>query len=179
MCRRDGRDCDNGLEETFCSMRLKENIGDPSRADIFTPQAGRISTVNSFNLPILRHLRLSAERGVLYKNGIYTPHWNLNAHSVIYVLRGRARIQVVDHFGQSFFDGEVRQGQILTVPQNHAVVKQASSEGFEWVSFKTNDNAWISPLAGRTSVIRALPEAVLINAFQISRDQAQRLKYNR
>lgn len=67
MCRRGGRDCDNGLEETFCSMRLKENIGDPSRADIFTPQAGRISTVNSFNLPILRHLRLSAERGVLYK----------------------------------------------------------------------------------------------------------------
>ncbi|GMN75590.1 hypothetical protein TIFTF001_056550, partial [Ficus carica] len=59
-------DYDNGLEETFCSMRLKENIGDPSRADIFTPQAGRISTVNSFNLPILRHLRLSAERGVLY-----------------------------------------------------------------------------------------------------------------
>ena len=98
----------------------------------------------------------------------------------MYVTRGRARVQVVDHFGQSLFDGEVRQGQVLVVPQQHAVVKQASSgEGFEWVSFKTNDNAWISPIAGRTSVIRALPEAVLMNAFQISRDEAQRLKYNR
>ena len=115
-----------------------------------------------------------------WQNGIYTPHWNQNAHSVMYVIRGRARVQVVDHFGQSFFDGEVRQGQVLVVPQQHAVVKQASSgEGFEWVSFKTNDNAWISPIAGRTSVIRALPEAVLMNAFQISRDEAQRLKYNR
>ncbi|XP_062096769.1 11S globulin seed storage protein Jug r 4-like [Humulus lupulus] len=176
---RGGRYEDNGLEETFCSMRIRANIGDPSRADVFTPQAGRISTVNSFNLPILRFLQLSAERGVLYKNAIYTPHWNVNAHSVMYVLRGRARVQVVNHMGQKSFDGEVTQGQILTVPQNHAVVKQASSEGFEWVSFKTNDNAWISPLAGRTSVIRALPEAVLANAFQISRDQARNLKYNR
>ncbi|KAF4358158.1 hypothetical protein F8388_009441 [Cannabis sativa] len=176
---RGGRYEANGLEETFCSMRLRENIGDPSRADVFTPQAGRISTVNSYNLPILRFLQLSAERGVLYKNAIYTPHWNVNAHSVMYVLRGRARVQVVNHMGQKCFDGEVRQGQIVTVPQNHAVVKQASSDGFEWVSFKTNDNAWVSPLAGRTSVIRALPEAVLANAFQISRDQARNLKYNR
>ena len=86
---------------------------------------------------------------------------------------------MVNNLGQSFFDGDVRQGQVLVVPQHHAVVKQAGSEGFEWVAFKTNDNAWISPLAGRTSVIRALPEAVLENAFQISRDQARRLKYNR
>ena len=62
-----GRWNDNGLEETFCSMRLSENIGDPSRSDVFNPQAGRVSTVNSFNLPILRFLRLSAEKGNLYK----------------------------------------------------------------------------------------------------------------
>lgn len=56
----------NGLEETFCSMRLKENIRDPSRADFYSPQAGRVSVVNSGTLPILRALRLSAEHGVLY-----------------------------------------------------------------------------------------------------------------
>jgi hypothetical protein len=56
----------NALEETMCTMRIGENIGDPSRADVFTPEAGRISTVNSHNLPILRYIHLSAERGVLY-----------------------------------------------------------------------------------------------------------------
>lgn len=56
----------NGLEETMCTLRIKENIGDPARADVFTPQAGRISTVNSYNLPILNWLQLSAERGFLY-----------------------------------------------------------------------------------------------------------------
>lgn len=56
---------DNGLEETICTMKLKENIDDPSRSDIYTPEVGRISTLNSLNLPILKWLQLSAERGVL------------------------------------------------------------------------------------------------------------------
>ncbi|PON62629.1 11-S seed storage protein [Parasponia andersonii] len=170
---------DNGLEETVCTMRLRENIGDPARADVFSPQAGRLSTVNGYNLPILNWLQLSAERGFLYSNAMYSPHYNINAHAIIYVIRGRARCQVVDDFGRSVFDGELRQGQALTVPQNFAIVKQAENEGFEWVSFKTNDRAKVNQLAGRISYIWALPEDVVANAYQISREQARRLKYNR
>nr|A0A1L6K371.1 RecName: Full=11S globulin; AltName: Full=11S legumin; AltName: Allergen=Jug n 4; Contains: RecName: Full=11S globulin acidic chain; Contains: RecName: Full=11S globulin basic chain; Flags: Precursor [Juglans nigra]APR62629.1 legumin [Juglans nigra] len=176
--RRGGRD-DNGLEETICTLRLRENIGDPSRADIYTEEAGRISTANSHTLPVLRWLQLSAERGALYSDALYVPHWNLNAHSVVYALRGRAEVQVVDNFGQTVFDDELREGQLLTIPQNFAVVKRARNEGFEWVSFKTNENAMVSPLAGRTSAIRALPEEVLANALQIPREDARRLKFNR
>lgn len=57
----------NGLEETVCSARFRENIDDPSRADIYNPRAGRLSTLNSFNLPILSFFKLSAERGVLQR----------------------------------------------------------------------------------------------------------------
>nr|AAL73404.1 11S globulin-like protein [Corylus avellana] len=173
-----GRDV-NGFEETICSLRLRENICTRSRADIYTEQVGRINTVNSNTLPVLRWLQLSAERGDLQREGLYVPHWNLNAHSVVYAIRGRARVQVVDDNGNTVFDDELRQGQVLTIPQNFAVAKRAESEGFEWVAFKTNDNAQISPLAGRTSAIRALPDDVLANAFQISREEARRLKYNR
>nr|ABK80755.1 11S globulin precursor isoform 3B [Ficus pumila var. awkeotsang] len=169
----------NGLEETFCTMSLRENIGDPSRADVFSPQAGRLSSVNSYNLPILNWLQLSAERGFLYSNALYSPHWNKNAHGVIYAIRGSARCQVVDDFGRTVFDGHLRQGQALTVPQNFVIVKQAENEGFEWVSFKTNDRAKVNQLAGRTSFMQALPEDVIANAYQISREQARRLKYNR
>jgi len=56
----------NGIEETFCTARLKHNINDPERADFFNPRAGRLTTVNSLNLPILRSVQLSVERGVLY-----------------------------------------------------------------------------------------------------------------
>nr|E3SH28.1 RecName: Full=Prunin 1 Pru du 6.0101; Short=Pru1 Pru du 6.0101; AltName: Full=11S globulin; AltName: Full=11S seed storage protein; AltName: Full=Allergen Pru du 6.01; AltName: Full=Amandin Pru du 6.0101; AltName: Allergen=Pru du 6.0101; Contains: RecName: Full=Prunin 1 Pru du 6.0101 acidic chain; Contains: RecName: Full=Prunin 1 Pru du 6.0101 basic chain; Flags: Precursor [Prunus dulcis]ADN39440.1 prunin 1 precursor [Prunus dulcis] len=169
----------NGLEETFCSLRLKENIGNPERADIFSPRAGRISTLNSHNLPILRFLRLSAERGFFYRNGIYSPHWNVNAHSVVYVIRGNARVQVVNENGDAILDQEVQQGQLFIVPQNHGVIQQAGNQGFEYFAFKTEENAFINTLAGRTSFLRALPDEVLANAYQISREQARQLKYNR
>lgn len=173
-----GQGCQNGVEETLCTMRLTENIGDPSRADVYTPQAGRISTLNSYNLPILGHLRLSAERGVLYNNGIYAPHWNLNAHSIVYVIRGRARTQIVDENGNTLLDNEVRQGQLFVIPQNHAVLTKAGNEGFEYIAFKTNENAQSATLVGKLSLFGALPESVLANAFQVSREEAKNLKYN-
>ncbi|KAF9666037.1 hypothetical protein SADUNF_Sadunf16G0187200 [Salix dunnii] len=169
----------NGLEETFCTAKLKHNINNPEDADVFNPQAGRLTTVNSLNLPILRHVQLSAQRGVLYPNALMTPNWNINAHSICYITRGSGRIQIVGDNGQAVFDGQVREGQVITAPQNFAVVKKAGSQGLEWVSFKTNDNAQISQMAGRVSVIRAIPEDVLANAFQISREDARKLKNNR
>ncbi|CAK7331336.1 unnamed protein product [Dovyalis caffra] len=174
----DGAGC-NGVEETFCTARLKHNINDPKRADVFNPQAGRLTTVNSLNLPILRYVQLSAERGVLYPNALMSPHWNINAHSILYITRGNGRIQIVGDNGQTVFDGQVREGQVVTAPQNFAVVKKAGRQGLEWVSFKTNDNAQISQLAGRFSAIRSLPEEVLANSFQISKEDARRLKNNR
>ncbi|XP_059626021.1 11S globulin-like [Cornus florida] len=173
------RERGNGLEETICSARLRENINDPSRADIYNPRAGRLTTVNSLNLPILRHLRLSAERGVLHRNGIFAPHWTMNAHSIVYVTRGEARCQIVNNRGQTVFDDNLREGRLVVVPQNFAVVKQAGEGGFEWVAFKTNDNAMINTLAGRTSVLRALPVDVIASAYQISREEARRLKFER
>lgn len=174
-----GRYMDNGLEETICSARIRENIDDPERADIYTPQAGRLTTLNSFNLPILKFLRLSAEKGVLYRNSIMAPHYNLNAHSIVYCCQGRGRIQIVNERGNSVFNDELRQGQLLVVPQNFAVVKEAAEEAFEWIAFKTNENAMFQTLAGRTSAIRAMPVEVIANIYQISHEQAQRLKYNR
>ena len=65
--QRGGRGGYNGIEETLCTLRLRENIHDPSRADIYNPHAGRISTLNSHNLPVLRWLQLSAEFGRLQR----------------------------------------------------------------------------------------------------------------
>ncbi|KAE8660064.1 Legumin B [Hibiscus syriacus] len=172
------RESRNGLEETFCTMRLKHRT-DSSFADIFNPRGGRITTVNGFNLPILQWLQLSAERGVLYNNALYAPHWNINAHSIVYITRGNGRIQIVSENGEAIFDDQVQEGQVITIPQNHAVLKKAGRQGFEWIAFKTNANAQISQLAGRVSVMRGLPVDVLANSFGISREEASRLKQNR
>ncbi|XP_050206932.1 11S globulin seed storage protein 1-like [Mercurialis annua] len=169
----------NGVEETFCTMRMKENIGDSSRADIFVPEVGRMSTVNSHNLPILRSLQLSASHVVLRNNAVRLPHWHMNAHSLLYAIRGQARIQIVDENGRSVFDGSMSQGQVLTVPQNFVVVKRAESDRFEYVAFKTNANAMTSDVAGRTSSVRGMPVEVLANAFRVSIEEAMRIKFNR
>ncbi|KAL4588065.1 hypothetical protein LXL04_000944 [Taraxacum kok-saghyz] len=175
--RRQGQD--NGFEETICSMKVRANIDDVSQADVYNPQAGHCNHLNSFKLPILRLLQLSAERGVLHKNAIVAPYWMMNAHNIIYVTNGNMRMQIVNHEGQAVFDDVIQERQLVVVPQNFAVVKQAGEQGCRWISFRTNDNAMINTLAGRTSAIRALPVDVLTNAYQMSREEAQRLKYNR
>lgn len=79
---RGGRSDMNGLEETLCSMRLRENIGNPSRADVYTQQAGHISTLNSHKLPILYWLQLSAEKGHLYRVSCLFFHFSMIASLV-------------------------------------------------------------------------------------------------
>nr|GEX10255.1 11S globulin seed storage protein G3-like [Tanacetum cinerariifolium] len=168
----------NGLEETICSMKLKENIENPSHADFVNPQAGQISNLNSFKFPILQQLQLSVERGELNQNAIQTPHWTINAHKLVYVTDGSMRIQIVNNEGNSVFDDELREGQVVVIPQNYAVIKRAGQQGCRWVAFKTNDNAMISNLAGRVSAIRSMPVDVVANSYQLSIEDAQRLKFS-
>ncbi|KAL8515814.1 hypothetical protein ACS0TY_014494 [Phlomoides rotata] len=176
---RESRGNKNGLEETYCSLKIRQNIDNPARADVYNPRGGRITTLNSQSLPILSYLRLSAERGVLYKNAIRAPHYTSNAHTAVFVTRGSARIQVAGNSGNLVFDDEVREGQLLVIPQDFVVVQKAGEEGFEWVAFQTNENAMNTQLAGRLSAFRAIPYEVLMNSYGISRQEAKSLKYGR
>ncbi|GKF87128.1 legumin B-like protein, partial [Tanacetum coccineum] len=88
-------------------------------------------------------------------------------------------LQIVRNDGTPVFDDVVREGQLIVVPQDFAVLKKAQEQGCEWVAFKTNDNAMTTQLAGRFSFIRSLPEEVLVNSYEISREQAKELKYSR
>ncbi|KAG6498064.1 hypothetical protein ZIOFF_045972 [Zingiber officinale] len=178
----ESRECpyqSNGLEEAYCTLKNKQNIGNPVRADFYNPRAGRLTTLNSQKLPILRFIQLSAEKGVLRRNAIIAPHWRINAHSVIYALTGSCRMQVVGHRGRTVFDGELRQGQLVVVPQHHVVIKKAQSEQFEWITFNTHENAIANHVVGKTSSLRGLPVEVLMNSYNISREEARRLKFNR
>nr|AKN58856.1 11S globulin [Wrightia tinctoria] len=170
---------DNGYEETLCTVRIKENLLNPERADIYTSRGGTVSTLNSYNLPILRKLQLSANREYLYPNAMIVPEWNNNAHSISYVTRGSGRLQVGGSSKSTVYDGDVRQGQLFIIPQNYVYLKQAGPQGLELYTVKTNDRAKATALVGRTSVIRAVPLDVWINVFQLTQDEARSLKYNR
>ncbi|KAI4318032.1 hypothetical protein L6164_025844 [Bauhinia variegata] len=166
----------NGLEETVCTLRLVHQLAESADADKYNPRAGHLTGLNTPNLPVLQYVQLGVDLGVLYKNAIMVPHSNLNCHAVIYGTNGSCRIQVVADNGKTAFDGEMREGQILIVPQHYVVVKKAGSDGFEWIALKTSDNPMMNPFAGRLSLLRAMPEAVLMNSYRITREEAKDLK---
>lgn len=62
---RRGECVSNGLDEAYCTMKIRQNIGDAMLADLYNPRAGRITSLNSQKLPILRFIQMSAERGQL------------------------------------------------------------------------------------------------------------------
>ncbi|KAG8058603.1 hypothetical protein GUJ93_ZPchr0002g24502 [Zizania palustris] len=169
----------NGLEENMCSVKARANIDNPNRADYYNPRAGRITHLNSQKLQILNLVQMSATRVNLYQNALISPFWNMNAHSVDYMIQGSARVQVVNNQGRTVFDGVLHQGQLLIIPQNYVVIKKAEHNGCQYISFKTSPNAMVSQVAGKNSVLRALPIDVIANAYRVSRDEAHRLKNNR
>ena len=110
---------------------------------------------------------------------MYTPHWAMNSHSIVYVTRGEGQVQIVDHRGEDVMNDKVSQGEMFVVPQFYASTMRAGSNGVEWVSFKTTGSPMKSPVAGYTSVMRAMPLEVITNSYQVSPSEAQNLKYNR
>ncbi|OVA02410.1 11-S seed storage protein [Macleaya cordata] len=169
----------NGLDEVYCNMQIRQYLDNPKEADVYSRQAGRLNIVNSQKLRILNYMDMSAEKGNLYPNAMHTPHWTLNAHSIVYVTRGEAHVQVVGSNGQRVLDERVNQGNLFVVPQHFVSTIRAGDNGFEYVAFKTSGQPMKSPLVGYTSAFKAMPIQVLTNSFQISSQEAQSLKYNR
>ncbi|EAZ05461.1 hypothetical protein OsI_27675 [Oryza sativa Indica Group] len=169
----------NGIDEAVCLMKLRENVADPMKADLYTPNGGRITVLNSQKLPVLKLIKMSVNRGVMRRNAILAPHWNINAHAAVYATSGSARLQVVSSEGRRVFDGELRRGQMVVVPQSFAVAGRAGDEGFAWVSFQTSDGAMNAPVVGKSSALRGMPADVLANAFGVSREEARMVKFGR
>ncbi|CAM0908590.1 unnamed protein product [Alopecurus aequalis] len=169
----------NGLEENFCSLEARQNIENPKHADTYNPRAGRITRLDSKKFPILNLVQMSATRVNLYQNAVLSPFWNINAHSVVYMIQGHARVQVVNNNGQTVFNDVLRRGQLLIIPQHFVVLKKAEREGCQYISFKTNQNSMVSHIAGKSSILRSLPIDVIANAYRIPRQEARNLKNNR
>jgi oxalate decarboxylase/phosphoglucose isomerase-like protein (cupin superfamily) len=113
---------------------------------------------------------------IYLQNGIYAPHWNINANSLMYVIRGQGRVRIVNNEGNAVFDDRVRKGQLLVVPQNFVVAQQAENEeGFEYVVFKTNDRASVSHVK---QVFSATPAEVLANVFGLRLNEVTQIKSN-
>lgn len=103
----------------------------------------------------------------------------MNGHSILYVIRGNAQVQAVNNNGRTVMKDNVKEGDMVVVPQFFAATIRAGRTGFEWVAVKTTASPMESPLAGYTSVLRALPLEVVARSYRASPGEAQQLKLNR
>ncbi|XP_065850554.1 11S globulin seed storage protein Ana o 2.0101-like isoform X2 [Euphorbia lathyris] len=169
----------NVNDESFSNINTRiAKTSDPSRADLFIQKVGHLTTIDVHQLPILESSQLSVTYNLLLKDVMRLPHWE-NCHSIIYMVKGEGYIQVVDDNGKNVFDDIVKKGQLLLVPHSFLMTEQAKSERFEYVTFKTNGNPTTSELTGRNSVINCLPLEVLVNAFEINKEEAKKVKLGR
>jgi hypothetical protein len=100
----------------------------------------------------------------------------MNANSLMYVIRGRGKVRIVNCEGNAVFDDNVKKGQLLVVPQNFVVAEQAGEEeGFEYVVFKTNDRASVSHVK---QVFSGTPAEVLANVFGLRLNEVAQIKSN-
>ncbi|XP_065850966.1 11S globulin seed storage protein Ana o 2.0101-like [Euphorbia lathyris] len=150
----------NVNDESLCNINTRiAKISDPSRADLFIPGVGQLTTIDVHQLSILESSQLSVTYTLL--------------------LKGKGHIQVVDDNGKNVFDDIVKEGQLLLVLHSFLMAEQAKSEIYEYFTFKTNGNPITSKLTGRNSVINCLPLEVLTNAFEINKEEAKKVKLGR
>jgi len=113
------------------------------------------------------------------QDAILSPFWNFNAHSAMYTIRGCARVQVASDNGTTVFDGVLRAGQLLIIPQGYLVATKAQGEGFQYISFETNHNSMVSHIAGKNSLLSDLPVGVIASSYGVSMEEAAELKNSR
>ncbi|WCJ38331.1 11S globulin seed storage protein 1 [Euphorbia peplus] len=171
------------VDESFCNAydTRVEKLHDPLMVvdiGLLEKINGIFTTIDSQEFPILQSTQYSVSYTLLLKDVIRLPHWE-NSDRIILVVKGEGWIQVVDNNGTNVFDNIVKEGQFLTVPKFLVMTEKSKTEFFEYVIFMTNANPISFDIAGRNSVVHGLPLEVLTNAFNITEEEALKVKFAR
>ncbi|KAK9087627.1 hypothetical protein Syun_030021 [Stephania yunnanensis] len=86
------------------NIQVIENIENPLNTLVYNPQAGRINI-----------------------NAMLGPYTIINANSVLYIIRGGGRVQIVGATRQPVFNGLVRSSEVMVILQGSAVIIQAGT----------------------------------------------------
>ncbi|CAL4895913.1 unnamed protein product [Urochloa decumbens] len=164
----------------FTAESLSESLGISQflATKLQDPKPQGTTLLTAYDFPALKLVGLSIERGALKPNASNaSPVYNSNAQLVLYVTGGSfGRLQVVDNRGIAVFDGVLRQGQPLVIPQYYVALAQAGKDGAQYVVFKTDAYPVTNYIAGWGSVLRSFPVGVIAAAYNVSTADAIKIK---
>eukprot|EP00475_Leptophrys_vorax_P018931 TRINITY_DN25870_c0_g1_i1.p1 TRINITY_DN25870_c0_g1~~TRINITY_DN25870_c0_g1_i1.p1 ORF type:complete len:238 (-),score=29.67 TRINITY_DN25870_c0_g1_i1:65-685(-) len=147
--------------------------------DIVQEGGGIANTANGWKLPVFRKVGFSAAWVKLDKDAMVAPHWIANAAAIHYVTRGQGRFEMVYPDGKQAIRLDVKEGDLIVIPNGYPHATIASGNGMEYISFMTRSRPQIGFLAGGNSVYRMLPRAIQQAAFNVDEKLLERLHATR
>ncbi|GBG86052.1 hypothetical protein CBR_g40953 [Chara braunii] len=152
---------------------------DRSSADVAN-KGGKLWLLNVHRMPALRQLGMGAYRLVLRPGAVVGPAWSVNAHHIVYIIRGKGHVQIAGPDGRNELDAEVRAGQVVAIPRFFAALKVASEEEpLEIISVTSSSMPLSSFLSGTTSLLKNMPLDVVTHAFNIDSELEEHFREKR
>lgn len=91
------------------------------------------------NFPLLDKFGLSASLAKLETGSVWGPNYSTdNSDRIIYVTKGRGRVQIVGMNGTLSLDSSVEEDQLFVVPKFFAVAQLAGEQGLEFICVSTS-----------------------------------------
>ncbi|KAK7399676.1 hypothetical protein VNO78_10864 [Psophocarpus tetragonolobus] len=142
------------------TKKLVYNI-DAAPAQNNVENAGLVKTLTDKHFPFIGDVGLSVIRVKLEPCAIKAPSYPTHATlQLIYIARGRGKIEIVGFDGKRALDSQVKAGDLLVVPQFFVVAQMAGEEGMETYSIVTTTKPLFEELAGKTSIWGAMSSSV-------------------
>eukprot|EP00850_Spirogloea_muscicola_P007026 SM000034S12780 [mRNA] locus=s34:784892:787631:+ [translate_table: standard] len=153
---------------------------DGRNPDICVENGGCMSLLHAYKVPCLKKMGLGVARVKLEPGAILAPHWCVNAADILYVTKGKGRVQVAMPDGTNGFDKNLKKGDLIIIPKNFPSTQIADkTEGFEWITITTCPCTLPAFLVGKNSVFRGMPSEVLKASFNINDKVAEEMCHKR
>ncbi len=148
------------INNSAISSRFKFNIADSSKAIV--TKGGYLQIATKANLPVLEGLGLLGFG--LKPKGVVEPHWHTNAGELVYIIKGRTRITVLDPDGKIDVM-EVKGGEGAFAPASYFHnIQNIGKEDVEVIAFFSHaDPNYI----GIGEAIGAFSDEALASAFNV------------
>ncbi|GAQ85368.1 hypothetical protein KFL_002320020 [Klebsormidium nitens] len=156
------------------SFNLKD-----TQPELLVPRGGCANFVNCKKMPTLEKFKigLSAALVKLEKGAIEVPSYMTNADAIVYVTKGKGRVNIAGPGGKNLVDKEVKCGDLFVVPKNYPVAKLAAKDDcFEMVAFTTCTFPMCMRLAGEKSVFHFLPKEIYEAAMDLDEETEKKFK---
>ncbi|CAI5482767.1 unnamed protein product [Closterium sp. Yama58-4] len=147
--------------------------------DIYMKRGGTVTSASGYKLPAFRKVGFAVARFSLEGNAMTAPKWLANAAAMLYVTKGKGRVEIAYPDGKQALRHDVKEGDFVVVPASFPHAALAYGEGLEAIAMIPKSRPQPGFLAGANSVFRMLPPAVQRAAFNADEKLLEKLRATR